>query len=175
MRIKIPTITTVSVPDNLTVGDTVTIESRLTDEDENILPDATSDFYVDGEKIGSAITDEYRIARINHTFNKVGNPLVEAKYLGNDTYYPSNATNQTTTRDNKITPPEPTPKLDPINNTNTSSDPIPDSNTNYTFNPEDTDYVTNNNLNTTNAATLKKTGNPIFIKKILKINLANDR
>lgn len=67
LRLKIPTIITLSVPDNLTVGDTVTIESRLTDEDENILPGAIVDFYVDGKKIGSALTDEYGIARVNHT------------------------------------------------------------------------------------------------------------
>ena len=92
---KIPTSITIDVPKNLKVGQNTTLKGKLTDKDGNSIANATVDFYVDGKKVGSAVTDENGIAILNYTFTKAGNYNVQAKYAGNDTCLPSNATTQT--------------------------------------------------------------------------------
>lgn len=93
---KIPTNITIDVPEEVKVGENTTITSRLTDKNGNPIANATIDFYVDGKKIRSPITDENGVAKIIYTFNKAGKPTIATKYAGNDTYEPSNATTQIT-------------------------------------------------------------------------------
>jgi len=89
---KIPSKITISVPEEIKVGETVTLESKLTDENGNPIANATVDFYVDGKKVGSAKTDKNGIAKLQYKFTKSGNPTITAKFPGNDKYLTSNET-----------------------------------------------------------------------------------
>ncbi|WP_409199396.1 Ig-like domain repeat protein [Methanobrevibacter sp. DSM 116169] len=92
---KIPTTTTVTVPDEITVGETVEIEITLTDEDGNPLANKTLDVYVDNEKIGTVTTDKDGKGYINHTFDKESKPVVEAKFSGDELYKESEGKDNT--------------------------------------------------------------------------------
>ncbi|WP_409200316.1 Ig-like domain repeat protein [Methanobrevibacter sp. DSM 116169] len=92
---KIPTTTTVTVPDEITVGETIEIEVRLTDEDGNPLENKTLDVTIDGKVIGNVTTDKDGKGYINHTFTEESKPVVEAKFLGDDLYGASEGENNT--------------------------------------------------------------------------------
>lgn len=92
---KILTNITVSAPENVKVGDNVPIESKLIDEYGNPIVGKTINFYINGKKIGSAITDSNGIARLNYTANKSGILNIVAEFTGNNTHYGSTANNMT--------------------------------------------------------------------------------
>jgi hypothetical protein len=93
---KTPTNINIDIAKNFKVGQNTVLKSRLTDKDGNPIANATVDFYVNGKKVGSAITDSNGIAKLNYTVKKSGNYNITAKYSGDSTYLSSNATNKTT-------------------------------------------------------------------------------
>lgn len=88
---KESTINHISIPPKINVGDTITIENKLTDKEGNPLANKIIDFYINGKYIGSNETDKNGIAKITYTFNNSGTYIITTKYNGNELYYESNA------------------------------------------------------------------------------------
>nr|WP_255596581.1 Ig-like domain repeat protein [Methanobrevibacter sp. TMH8] len=95
LLVPMPTSISINVPKEVKVGDTVTLVSKLTDNDGNPIANATVDFYINGEKVGSAKTDANGIAKFNYKYTKTGTYTITSKFAGNEMYLPSSASSQT--------------------------------------------------------------------------------
>ncbi|MDL2247050.1 Ig-like domain repeat protein, partial [Methanobrevibacter sp. OttesenSCG-928-K11] len=93
--VKTLTNNVVILPEEIIVGDTVTIESILTDKDGKPMVNETIDFYVDGKYVGSAVTDKDGKATIEHKFDKEGKYKVTTNFNETATHYGSDAANNT--------------------------------------------------------------------------------
>ena len=93
--IKIQTNNELHIPAEITIGDTVTIESILTDENGNAMVGETIEFFLNGQSIGTAVTDANGVAKITYTFNNDGDFIVTSEFSGTATHEGSTATNNT--------------------------------------------------------------------------------
>ncbi|MCC7561604.1 MAG: Ig-like domain repeat protein [Methanobrevibacter arboriphilus] len=71
----------------------VILSAKLLDHNGNPLADKTLKFYINGNYIGEAITDENGIAILKYTANTVGNLTVNVEFVGDDLYISSNSSN----------------------------------------------------------------------------------
>lgn len=93
--IAFPKIQTVSAHDNpnsLKINDTINLKHILNDINGNLLADAEIHFYVNGNYIGSSITDANGIAIKSYTIKSSGVHNITTNYLGNNTHHGSSAT-----------------------------------------------------------------------------------
>ena len=74
-------------------GKDVILSAKLLDHNSNPLADKTLRFYINGNYIGEAITDENGIARLKYTTNTIGNFTIKVEFMGEDLYLSSNGTN----------------------------------------------------------------------------------
>lgn len=123
-------------------GKDVILSAKLLDHNGNPLSDKTLKFYINGNYIGEAITDENGIAILKYTANTVGNLTVNVEFVGDDLYLSSNSSNILKVITNHQ------------NNTN---------NTNNTNKTNTTNNTKTNHTNTDKAsAFMKKTGIPLI-------------
>lgn len=97
---------------NLSTGKNVVFIATLTDADGNPIVGETVDFFVDGVKVGSAVTNNQGIATLTHIFRQSGNYSVTAEFYGNDMYLESIGTTLVEITKN------PAPNPNPNNDTN---------------------------------------------------------
>ena len=103
-------------------GKDVILSAKLLDHNGNPLADKTLKFYINGNYIGEAITDENGIARLKYTANTVGNLTVNVEFVGDDLYLSSNSSNilkVITNHQNNTNKTNKTNKTNTTNNTKT--------------------------------------------------------
>ncbi|WP_225370423.1 Ig-like domain-containing protein [Methanobrevibacter arboriphilus] len=101
-------------------GKDVILSAKLLDHNGNPLADKTIKFYINGNYIGEAITDENGIARLKYTANTVGNLTVNVEFVGDDLYLSSNSSNILKVITNHQNNTNKTNKTNTTNNTKTN-------------------------------------------------------
>ncbi|WP_409200278.1 Ig-like domain repeat protein [Methanobrevibacter sp. DSM 116169] len=94
VAVMMPTITTITTPDEILVGETIEIEATLTDKDDKILANKTVELFIDGVSIGNFTTNENGIVKTTHKFTQTGEYKMEAKFNGHEIYLASNGTDK---------------------------------------------------------------------------------
>jgi protocatechuate 3,4-dioxygenase beta subunit len=85
----------ITISNNVKVGNTITIKTTLTDANGKPIIRAKIDFYKNGTKIGSALTNSNGLATLKYRFAQAGNYNITAKYNGNNTYTPTSTSSTT--------------------------------------------------------------------------------